>query len=153
MFLIYLFFLHWLADGPLQSREMGRRKSESVVYLAGHVLIQYLTFLFGLMLADHYGFLPVEVNNEYAARIFVQGLALGNAAIHGLVDAVMWKGYKLSVVLRKPKHLFGRPVAGEKPVYKFWEDPYFFHTIMTDQFFHYSTLVLLLEIIKLNLGY
>lgn len=152
MFLIYLFFLHWLADGPLQSREMGRRKSESVVYLAGHVLIQYLTFVLGLMAAHYYGLLPF-VKNDYEARVMVQGIALSNAAIHGLVDAIMWKGYKLSVVLRKPKHLFGRPTQGDKPVFKFWEDPMFFHTIMTDQFFHYSTLVLVFEFIKLNLGY
>lgn len=153
MFLIYLFFLHWLADGPLQSRELGKRKSDNILYLAGHVLIQYLTFLCGLILAHHYGFLPDVIKNDYMARVFIQSLAMSNAAIHGLVDAIMWKGYKFSVALRKPKHLFGRPVAGEKPVFKYWEDAGFFHTIMTDQFFHYSTLVLLFEIITKNPHY
>ena len=151
MFVIYLFFLHWLADGPLQSREMGKRKSDSLIYLAGHVLIHYLTFLFGLMAAHYFKFLPIE--HDYNAWVLIQSIALSNATIHGLVDAIMWKGYKLSVVLRKPKHLFGRPVAGEKLVYKFWEDPYFFHTIMTDQLFHYSTLVLLSEFIIKYIGF
>lgn len=151
MFLIYLFFLHLIADGPLQPREMGRKKSDNLIYLSGHVLIQYLTFLVGLIIARHYGFLPVDT--DYEARVLINSLALGNAAIHGLIDFIIWKGYKLSVVLRKPKHLFGRSIEGDKPAFKYWDDPYFYHTILLDQFLHVSTLVLLLETIKQNLGY
>ncbi len=152
MLLVYLFFLHLIADGPLQSREMGRRKSDSVTYLAAHVLIQYLTFLCGLLIAYKLDFL-LPGHNDYEKRVFVQGLAFGNALIHGLVDLLMWKGYKLSVVLRKPKHLFGRPVEGSALVFKYWEDPWFYHTILTDQFIHLSTIVLLTESITKNLSY
>lgn len=145
LLLVYLFFLHFIADGPLQSREMGRKKSDSVTYLAAHVLIQYLTFLGGLMLAYKYTTLiPGDSNQE--RQLFVKGLPLANAIVHGLVDLVMWKGYKLSVALRKPKHLFGRPTEGSALMFKFWEDSWFFHTILLDQFFHLSTIVLITEL-------
>lgn len=151
MFLIYLFFLHLLADFILQPREMGRKKSDNLIYLAGHVLIQYLVFLLGLIVAYHYEFLPVQ--SKYEARVFINGFALANAAIHGLIDGITWNLYKFSVVLRKPKQLFGRPTQGDKPVFKYWEDHYFYLTIGIDQFLHISTIVLVFELIKQNLYY
>lgn len=151
MFLIYLFFLHLLADFVLQPREMGRKKSDNMLYLAGHVLIQYLVFLVGLIIAHYYHFLPVP--NDFHARTFIQGMALGNAALHGLIDLLTWRFYKLSVVLRKPKHLFGRPTPDGKPSFKYWEDHAFYLTIGIDQFLHVSTIVLVFELIKQNMGF
>lgn len=150
LFLTYLFLLHLIGDSYLQPREMGRKKSDNLIYLAGHILIIYLTFVVGLIIAHYYNFLP-NVINQYTSRKFVQALPLCNALIHGLIDLFMWKGYKLSVILRKPKHLFGRPVEGEKPVYKYWDDSYFYHTIMTDQYLHYATLTIVYGLLLGNL--
>lgn len=128
MELIYLFFLHFLADFVLQPREMGRKKSEQVKYLAHHLLIQWVVFFFGLMLImpDHFAL-----------------FALVNTLVHGLIDWNIWNLYKISVWKRRRSEieLIGREEF--KKTWKYWEDHWFYLTIGFDQFLHATTIVVL----------
>jgi hypothetical protein len=80
-------------------------------------------------------------------------LALGNSIIHGVIDSVTWKLYKLSVILRKPKELFERvepdnPAIKTAMKFKYWEDHFFYLTIGLDQLLHVSTIILLFDFIS-----
>jgi hypothetical protein len=79
--------LHFLADFVLQPREMGRRKSEDLKWLTGHLAIQFVCFL------------P-----------FGPAFAGVNAVVHGLIDWHIWRIYKWSVGRR-----YGYVVAAEYP--------------------------------------
>ena len=141
MIIIYLLFLHFIADFILQSREMGKKKSESFEWLARHLAIQLTVFFFGLgMSTDAFYF------------------AGANAIIHGVIDWNIWKLYKYSAHYRIVKYLKSLTVYGndpeDSPAYKaaydnwvkkweYWNDHWFYTTIGFDQLLHASTLVLL----------
>lgn len=128
MELVYLLFLHFLADFILQPREMGRQKSEKFKYLFQHLLIQFFVFFFGLM---------VIMPDTYML------FALGNALVHGLIDWNIWNLYKLSVWKRRRSdiELVGREQL--KKTWKYWDDHWFYVTIGLDQFLHAATIVVL----------
>jgi len=126
MIFIYMFFLHFLADFVLQPREMGRQKSSNMKYLSAHIAIQIAVFLLGLW--------PI-IGFKMALM-----MALGNGAIHGVIDALIWKGYAYSVWMRR-RHT-GCTVRQLKLSWKYWDDHYFYLTIGLDQFLHMSTIVL-----------
>lgn len=110
-----LLSLHFLADFVLQSREMGKKKSQEPVWLFSHLAIQCMVFM-----------------------LFVGWkFAIANAAIHGVIDWYIWRFYKLSVAWRFPDATVNN--------FKFWEDHLFFTTIGFDQLLHGLTLVLLAE--------
>lgn len=126
MIFIYLFFLHFLADFVLQPREMGRKKSSSVGYLSAHIAIQVAVFLLGLW--PFFGFKIALL------------MALGNGAIHGVIDALIWKGYALSVWMRRKDKSMSKKEL--KLTWRYYDDHYFYLTIGLDQFLHMSTIVL-----------
>jgi len=143
MFLVYLVFLHFIADFILQSREMGQKKSKELKWWSLHVGIQFLVFLFGIWIFK---------GPDYAL-VF----ALWNALFHGMVDAVIWNLYGISVFYREYKgniHPSGS-VADEihkeeyknklKKNWKYWEDHLFYTTIGFDQLLHIATILLLVE--------
>lgn len=123
MKLVLAFFLHFVADFILQSREMGKRKSTDILFLVAHLGIQFFVFLpfFGLK------------------------FALLNALIHGLIDWNIWKLYKYSVLKRSKNgsSLGIWDVGTELANFKYWEDHLFYTTIGFDQFLHTLTLILL----------
>lgn len=108
--MIKLLFLHFLADFILQPREMGKKKSSHLGWLAGHLLIQFLVFL----------------------PFVGWKLSLINAGIHGLIDNNIWNLYKFSVLKRNKLVI--------KESFAYWEDHWFYATIGFDQFLHTATL-------------
>lgn len=116
--LIYLFVLHFIADFILQSREMGKKKSQEFNWLVRHLSIQFGIFLIGLAL----------FNVRYAVEF--AGL---NALIHGLIDWNIWKFYKVSVYLRDK--------TATAETWRYWEDHLFYTTIGLDQLLHGATLI------------
>lgn len=85
--LAYLFVLHFIADWALQGKEMSRNKSLKIKVLLQHASIHLGVFSIGLLV----------ITSLKSALMF----ALVNAAVHALVDWYLWRGYKISVVLRK----------------------------------------------------
>ena len=126
--LVYLLFLHFVADFLLQSREMGQKKSKYFKWLYFHCSMQYMVmfigtlFLFGFEKATAFSFL--------------------NAFMHGVVDWNIWKFYKLRVVkLCKKCKIY-------PSTYEYWHDPYFYATIGLDQFLHSATILGVYWILK-----
>lgn len=123
--LIALLVTHFIADFICQSREMGKKKSYEVKWLAAHLLIQFVFFC-----------------------IFGWKFALINAVIHGVIDWNIWRLYKLSVGIwmkNNPEHEATKAYA-TTGVWKFWEDHLFFTTIGFDQMLHMITLVVLWDL-------
>lgn len=133
MLIAKLLLLHFIADFALQPREMGAKKSSDWRWLAAHLVIQFIVF----------------------APFTSIWFALANCAVHGVIDATLWKGYKWSVMKRiykdssgrdchslpsDPDNSFHPPVPGQ---WRFWLDHWFFFTIGLDQLLHGLTLVTL----------
>jgi hypothetical protein len=114
----YLLFLHFVADFVLQSREMGKRKSEYFSVLLEHLGIHGLVFAVGLV--------PFVGWRE---AITFAGASL---VMHGFIDWYVWKLYKWSVYRR-----MGYVSAD----WAYWDDHGFYLTIGFDQLLHGITLV------------
>ena len=129
-----LLVTHFVADGLLQSREMGKKKSSEPIWLAKHLAIQFIAFLLATVFFTRYA-LP---------------FALANAAIHGIIDWNLWRGYKLyayKAIKNNPKHPL---LTGSKTEpWKYWEDHWFYTTILFDQMLHGLTLVYLAGVFHL----
>lgn len=130
MLIIYIFFLHFIADFVLQPREMAKNKSSDMTWLFGHIVIQVLTFWIGLY--------------PFIGFLFAGVFAIVNGIIHAFIDGFIWKGYGLLVWLRNRKSGFN--VQQLKQNRRFWEDHWFYVFIGLDQFLHVATLVLLIII-------
>lgn len=140
--LIYVFFLHFVADFLLQSREMGKTKSSNFKMLLAHLGIQFTVVAAGLD--------PViGIKNAILISFF-------NALIHGVIDWHIWRGYKALVGMRvydKDGNPWRSPEQGpmqhslvsDKGVWQYWEDHWFYATIGLDQLLHMSTLVFLVS--------
>ncbi len=128
---VYMFFLHFLADFVLQSREMGEKKSSSVNWLFAHVAIQWITFFVGL--------------NFVINPVMAYQIASINALIHGIIDWNIWKLYK-AIVYRRLQRMFPdeERFEYESVHYEYWKDKGFYTTIGLDQALHYSTIVLVI---------
>jgi hypothetical protein len=146
--IVVLLLLHFIADFPLQSREMGKKKSQESMWLLQHLIIQFFVVYMGSLFI---------MDAHIAFR-----LALLNAIVHGIIDWNIWRGYKYSVKYRllKTKRedvTYASPtewdmatmgteeqyltIAGRN--WKYWEDHMFYTTIGFDQMLHGITLVLL----------
>jgi hypothetical protein len=129
--IVYLLFAHFVADFVCQSREMGQKKSEYAGWLFKHLSHQVIVFTI---------LLSFIVDDPGKVVLF----ALANAAIHGVIDWYIWRLYKYSVIVRKPKELFDKVCDhSNKRCFKYWEDHYFYLTIGLDQMCHGITIVLL----------
>lgn len=131
MIVIYLAFLHLIADFVLQDREMGKKKSEKLQVLVHHCFFQFWVFYGGLILLDY---------DSGAIYKFV----LLNALVHGVIDWNIWRVYKKftmwQVKLGKRQNLTGRQ-GHQNTEYRYWDDHYFYLTIGIDQFLHLATIV------------
>lgn len=128
-----LLILHFIADFLLQPREMGAKKSSDWRWLAAHLAIQFVVF----------------------APFTSVWFALANCAIHGVIDATLWNGYKWLVSKRiydqngdpwVPGESQGKPhhsLMSDQGEWRFWLDGMFFDTIGFDQLLHGLTLVYL----------
>lgn len=160
-----LMVMHLLADFFLQSREMGKNKSSSLMCLMQHGSIHLIVFAIGYPLCIiGYGYMlgqeAYDMVLSYSAIYFIGGavLAAHNAVLHMIVDACTWNIYKVSVWLRRKKWIeanktlidgyvsraggIGREATNKEirklmaEHYKYYEDPWFYHTIGIDQFLH-----------------
>ncbi len=140
----WLLVLHFIADFPLQSRRMGKEKSEKFFVLYDHLAVHWYVFFFGL--------------------IFIIGIwdamtiANVNAVIHGIIDWNIWRAYKYRVwrwAITKSKKMGwaetggvdGGPMTKDDYMYvaksfEYWNDHWFYTTIGFDQLLHGLTLVL-----------
>lgn len=119
LILIYLFFMHFVADFLLQSRAMGKGKSENLWLLLAHISIQFIVIGSALVW--------ISVKQDLAAEF-----AVLNAVIHGVIDWFIWRLYKISVVKR-----------GYGADFAYQEDSLFYSTIGFDQFLHIATIAAL----------
>lgn len=129
MVIAYMFLLHFIADFLLQSREMGQKKSSDPKFLYKHLAIQWAVFFIGLQVVS--GFVPVLLFTTL------------NAAIHGLIDWHIWRGYKYTVkgwLENNPDHpdTITYKTTG---VWRYWDDHVFYTTIGLDQMLHAFTLL------------
>jgi hypothetical protein len=152
----WMLVLHFIADFILQPRTMGKKKSENIYWLIGHLLIQFFVMALGLVHV---------VGHTKGADI-----ALANAFVHGLIDWYIWKGYKLVALWKIKKeaaktvdyrlandtrfkdevreNMIADEVKFQAPHWKYWEDHWFFVTIGLDQLLHALTLIALAAIFK-----
>jgi len=130
--MITLFITHFVADFLLQSREMGQRKSKEIKYLLKHLGIIHMMFV--------------------VPACLIMGLDQGikftflNTFFHGIIDALIWKVYPLTVYYRrhKLKHLFSpSSLVSSDMTFRYWEDKVFYSFIGLDQMLHYATIILL----------
>lgn len=131
--LCLVFVLHFIADFLLQSREMGTKKSSEFKWLARHLQIQFL--IFTIVLTFIVGFPKAYV------------FAISNAAIHGIIDWYIWRGYKYFVmkrIERNPSHELLSGTYGTTGQWKYYEDHWFYSTIGLDQLLHGLTMIALL---------
>ena len=113
--------VHFVADFVLQTRAMGKGKSNNILWLLAHLAIQYGAFYY----------------------FFGHTFALANAVIHGMIDWNIWKLYKLSVKIRNPNMSIE-----DAQYYRYWDDHLFYTTIGLDQLLHGATLIILLEVLR-----
>ena len=117
-----LFFLHFIADFVLQSREMGKKKSSEAKWLLSHLAIQFLVFI------------PFT-NWKFA---------LVNTIIHGFIDSNIWNGYKALAFWRikqNPQHPLLILNDDFQDRWKYWDDHLFYTFIGLDQMLHGLTLI------------
>lgn len=115
--MIKLLILHFVADFILQPREMGKKKSSDIRWLAAHLAIQFIVFA------------------PFTSLVF----AAANACVHGIIDGTIWNIYKLSVRLRN------KNATAEN--WRYWDDHLFYTTIGFDQLLHGLTLVILMRLV------
>ncbi len=129
----WLFITHFISDFLLQSREMGQKKSKEIKWLAKHLGIIHVSMVVpaSLVLGLDKGILFTFLNTFF----------------HGIIDAVIWKLYPLTVRFRrhKLKHLFSN--ENEVMSFRYWEDKYFYSFIGFDQLCHYLTIVFLYDLL------
>jgi len=150
--LLTMMVAHLVSDAFLQSREEAKGKSEDKSILYKHVRTNFLVtaaMLFLLNLIE--GFIIWGTDQSPVLAFFWVPMlifrsimpAFWNALVHAAIDWNIWRLYKKSVLIRnfdKSVPMADRPMLLSKS-FKYWEDPWFFHTIMIDQFLHYATIV------------
>jgi hypothetical protein len=149
------FTLHFIADFILQPRTMGKKKSESLKWLAGHLAIQLVVMAVGLSYL-------VDAKTALA----IAGI---NAVVHGVVDWYIWRGYKWLVLKRiqaqakktieyrtkqqpsfaQADFLIQEELKHQSAHWRYWEDHWFYVTIGFDQLLHGLTLIAVIEILKI----
>ena len=130
--LIIAFIAHFIADFLLQSRQMGKEKSEKFPVLIVHVGTQIIVMYIGLLFV---------LSGSVAATI-----AVLNGIVHGIIDWNIWKGYKWTVkkwLKNNPDHVDTINFK-EIGVWKYWDDHVFYSTIGLDQLLHTLTIVILI---------
>ena len=135
--LIILFGTHFISDFVLQTRSMGKKKSEDVSILALHFLVILISFfIVGIFI-----FREWVVPGEQALI-----LAGAIAGIHSLQDWLIWRGYKNIVKVQLVNELDNKcglvNVRAKVTEWKYWEDKWFYDTIGLDQLLHYVTITL-----------
>lgn len=113
--LILLLLTHGIFDFLLQDRETAKNKSSSFRFLFPHLFLIYI----GLSLYGVFSGCYTSKQSFY--------FALFNTILHGLIDWNIWKVYKFSVLKRFP--------SAERD-FEYWEDSWFYNTIMVDQLLH-----------------
>jgi hypothetical protein len=119
MMLYLLILTHFVADFLLQTRRMGKEKSENEKVLFMHGAIIFTCFL------------P-----------FGWKLSLANVLIHMVIDWNIWRIYKRYAMWNKDPTLL---VCGE---YRYWEDKWFYTFIGIDQTLHVLTLIFLNNVLN-----
>lgn len=118
--LAVLFTLHFIADFPLQSRDMAREKSTKLKVLIDHVWVHLLVFS-----TAGWFLLPYMTGLVLAAVV---------AIVHGVIDWYIWRGYKW-YRMRGLRH------ADSAASFRWWEDGLFFTVIGFDQLLHGLTII------------
>jgi hypothetical protein len=134
---VFLIF-HFIADFLLQSRAMGKKKSESFKMLLKHLGIIFGVFFVGGALFFYYLYfnIPYMKVDRLTISLFCAFItSLLNTIAHGIIDANIWKLYKLSVYMRvKNDQNF------DVSKWAYWDDSWFYSTIGLDQLLHVLTI-------------
>ncbi len=133
--LTLLFVLHFIADFPLQSREMGQKKSSELSWLGKHLEIQFVVSMAVLTITFLLG---------YSSMTLLIYPVL-NTLVHGIIDWNIWKAYKWSVYYRLSKQDSGYSIELRGREWKYWEDHLFYTTIGFDQLLHGLTIIFLYQ--------
>ena len=130
--LLILFGLHFLADFILQSREMGKKKSEEFDYLIAHgVIIFTVFFVVSVFIFDDI--------HKSLSFVFLYTI------LHCFQDWFIWRGYKAYTKWSWREHNESNYHMDEyiKDGFKYWEDKTFYTTIGLDQARHFATIILI----------
>jgi hypothetical protein len=153
---------HLLSDSFLQSREEARGKSESKTLLYKHVRKNFYVTTAALLLVQIIAEgLPLGLLSvlSYTLSSFVWSFY--NSIVHAVIDWNIWRAYKryaTKKIMTRATEIENKPsplldIARQDPVgwrkacedtareeFQLINDPWFFHTIMIDQFLHYATI-------------
>lgn len=143
---------HLLGDGFLQSRDIAKKKSSSLKALGIHLSYIFLTtFMSGIIVVSSYAIFVEDLPLYYWVKVLK--FSVFNALIHGIIDASIWNLYKFKVI--SDHYGFSSAVMCAKDKskrkillsklndFKYYEDKWFYDTIMVDQYLHVLTIVLL----------
>lgn len=134
--IIILLGAHLVGDFLLQSRQIARDKSSKLSALAEHIMILAATYSIGLGLLGMF-----DPGMDGFDGVTFLGI---NLISHALIDWYVWRGYKLSVLLRHtegPGSLAERANRVAWGRFRYYEDQWFYWTIGLDQFLHTSILI------------
>lgn len=121
MSFIELLVVNYIADFVLQSRDMAKFKSIFPKWLFYHVAIIFVVLFIPVLKLTHFNLLDTFL------------FCLTNSIIHASIDWNIWRIYKNT---RYPTLV---DIHGPGAI-KYWEDPWFYHTIGFDQLLHITTL-------------
>lgn len=130
MLIVFMFFLHFIADFVLQTREMGKNKSSDPYYLSLHIFINFIVFAVGL--------------SWYTNPLFGILFAMANSFLHFLIDISLWNIYSLTVWFRRKDKTMTKQQL--KDNYEYWNDHLFYMTIGFDQFLHFASIIFIFMI-------
>ena len=116
---LYILFLHWVADFVCQSRWMGENKSKHILPLLAHIVVYGVVLLLGLFVGN--------IVQQFSSPFDIMVFCAINAIMHLAVD--FWTS-KATHVLWERKNVYG-----------------FFTVIGFDQFLHSVCLIVSANII------
>jgi len=121
LFIIYFFFLHFLADFAFLRKGTFQSKSKSRWHVLQHALVVFATYTIGLVWFD-------------ASLAVVSGMVFFLS--HFLIDYFLGKAYRASWYWGNPQLWTHDPKN-----FPYWKDYWFYWNIGLEQFLHASIII------------